>query len=94
MRKESIFDMEVDILPQRFTGASFLRNALATEGEIDFRGLGTVTVVELFTPVDFRCQWEPYVTSNGLIIVYMEFPSSDSYLVFAIEDFLDKIRVV
>lgn len=94
MKRESIFDMEVDILPPRFTGASFLRNALAVQGTTDFRGLGIVTVVDLFTPVEFRCQWEPYVTSNGLIIVYMEFPSNDSYLVFAIEDFLDKIRVV
>lgn len=94
MRRESIFDMDIEILPKKYTDASFLRGAMAVEGTTDLRGLGTLTTVEMFTPIEFKCQWEPYVTHCGHIIVYFAFPSRESYLVFAVEDFLDKIKVV
>jgi hypothetical protein len=94
MRRESIFDMDIDILPQKYSDASYLRGALAVDGIMDMRGLGTLTTVEMMMPVEFRCMWEPYVCSNGLILVYFEFPSRDSYIVVAIEDFLDRIKVV
>lgn len=86
--------MDIEILPRKFSGASFLRGAMAVEGTTDFQGIGRLTTVEYFTPVEFQCQWEPYVTENGLIIVYFCFPSQQSFLVTAIEDFLDRIRVI
>jgi hypothetical protein len=94
MRRESIFDMEIDILPPRFTGAHFLRNIFATEGSMDMRGIGKLTTVDEIQSVEFTCQWEPFVCSSGLIIVYYAFPNQQSFLVQAIEDFYEKIRVV
>ncbi len=94
MRRESIFDMDVEILPQKYTGASFLRGTMAVEGTTDLRGIGKLTTVEMFTAIEFQCKWEPYVTGNEHIIVYFEFPNRSSYLVLAVDDFLDKIRVI
>jgi hypothetical protein len=87
-------DMDIEFLPNRYSDAAFLRGAMAVRGTTDLRGIGILTTIEMFTPIDFKCQWEPYVTDRGLIIVYFTFPSRESYLVFAIDDFLDKIKVV
>lgn len=94
MQRESIFDMDVEILPKKYSGAAFLRGAVAVEATMDINGIGQLTTVEMFTPVTFQCKWEPYSTRNGHIIVYFEFPNRTSYLVMAEENFLDNIKVI
>lgn len=94
MRRESIFDMDVDVLPPKFTGASYLRYVIATEGTTDVSGIGTLTTVDTIQAVSFPCKWQPFITGGGLIIVYYEFPNQESFLVQAIEDFINRITVI
>lgn len=84
----------IDILPNRFSDASYLRGAFAVRGSMDLTGIGTLTTEELATEVDHFCQWEPYIAESGVIVVYFTVRSNDSFLVFAREGFLERIAVV